>query len=416
MTLEQPFLHMQASLLASRDGGDAVRRAAVLTERVLKQVLSLDPAKRIGLGDMLGMAHRDPAHRERLGSGLIKRLNWLNEMRKQSVHDKGGGSVELSVDEGQRAVDIATDLLVQVDAFTREQVARLARKAEWQASGGPSDAVLTLDRATQRNDFENLVIRPHRLIVLVIHGEAGQGHEYFGQVMKWKLQATRTGRWTELRVEWPAPSDAPGVRLAYVLESLASALGTPLGVSGRIPDTDPMTDAGARAWTEALQPAWRRLETSRQRLCVRHSLEMLHASDAAVCERYLELFWMTASRRARERLILSFEIAWAVPSGIPLVGKSWRLSRRERQASERIIDTLENIEVPTACRCHALDELTSATEDDVVTWLRNERNQPRAKAEKQASEIIAATDGGRFELVVRRVSAMSNRRFQESIS
>ena len=38
MSLEEPFLQMRVSLLSSRDGGDAVRRAAVLCERVLKRV------------------------------------------------------------------------------------------------------------------------------------------------------------------------------------------------------------------------------------------------------------------------------------------------------------------------------------------------------------------------------------------
>ena len=404
MTLAEPFLHMQASLLSSRDGGDAVRRASVLAERIFKQILSTAPSSRAGLGEMIGAAHRDAGLQKQLGKPLIKRLNALNELRKRSVHDKGSGLEELSVDEGQLAVDAVADLLVAIDAFTREQLAELIREAEWQVSAGPEEAVLTLDRVRQRDDFEGLITRPRRLVVLAVHGEAGQGHEHFARVMDWRLRSTPPGRWTEVSVDWPAPSSAPGVRLGCLLETLADTLAVPVALPC---DRDPFDDAHADAWRGALQPVWRALCGTRKRFYVRHLIGLLDDGDALLIERYLGLVWTPAVERGGERALVSFEIVRAESAGVPLLTRSWRLGRREKRAAERILDTVENVPLPSECRSFALDELTSISEDDLIRWLRTERGVPRAKAEELASTVISATRGGRFELVVRRVAALT---------
>ena len=408
MSLEESFLQMQASLLAGRDGGDAVRRAAVLAERVLKQKLGRAPKDRAGLGEMIGAAHRSAELKAELGAALIKQLNWLNELRKRSVHDKGGGLVEVSVDEGQRAVDVVSQLMESAGLLSAEDILQLAREAEWQASSGPSDAVLTLDRVSQRDHFEGLISRPRRLIVLVVHGEAGQGQEHFARVMNWRLQASPTGRWVEYSVEWPAPSSSLGVRLGFLLESVVDALGLPLEFPV---DCDPAVEAADRSgasgpWSEALEPVFQHLEKMRNRLYVRHSIGLLCDVDAPLIERYLTLFWRPASARSRERALVTFEVTRAETAGLPLLARSWRLGRRERRVSEQIIETLDNMSMPKECRSQALDELTSISEEDLVRWLRNERGMGRTQAEELAREMIAATRGGRFELVARRVAAL----------
>lgn len=404
MTLAEPFLHMQASLLSSRDGGDAVRRASVLAERVFKQILESVPSSRAGLGEMIGAAHRDAGLQKRLGKPLIKRLNALNELRKRCVHDKGSGSEEVSVDEGQQAADAVTDLLVAIDAFTRDELTALVREAEWQVSTGPEEAVLTLDRVRQRDDFEGLMSRPRRLIVLAIHGEAGQGHEHFAKVMDWRLRATPSGRWTELSIDWPAPSGAPGVRLGCLLEAVADAL----GVAASLPcERDPCDPAHTDAWQDALRPLWQALRGSRKRVFVRHPIGMLDDRDADLIARYLELFWEPAVERECERALVAFEIVRAESAGVPLLTRSWRLGRKEMRSAERIVAAVESLTLPSGCRSLALDELTSISEDDLVRWLRTERGVARTQAEELASTVIAATRGGRFELVVRRVSALT---------
>ena len=404
MSLTEPFLQMQASLLSSRDGGDAVRRAAVLAERIFKQILPMTPSSRAGLGEMIGAAHRDPGLHKQLGKSLIKRLNELNELRKRSVHDKGSGLEELSVDEGQIAVDAVADLLVAINAFTREDLTRLTREAEWNVSSGPQEAVLTLDRVRQRDDFESLIARPRRLVVVAVHGEAGQGHEHFARVMDWRLRATPSGRWIDVAIDWPAPSGAPGVRLGCLLETVAEALAIPATLPC---DLDPFDDAHTDAWHDALEPIWRALCATRKRMYVRHPIGVLDDGDARLIERYLDLFWAPAVERACERALVAFEIVRAEAAGLPLLTRSWRLGRREKRVADRIVDTLENLSLPGECRAHSFDELTSITEDDLVRWLRTERGVGRAQAEEQAASVLAATRGGRFELVVRRVAAMT---------
>lgn len=403
MTLAEPFLHMQASLLSSRDGGDAVRRASVLAERVFKQILSAAPASHAGLGEMIGAAYRDPALQQKLGKPLIKRLNRLNELRKRSVHDKGSGLEEVSVDEGQQAVDVISDLLVAIGAFTREALDGLVREAEWNVSSGPDEAVLTLDRVRQRDDFEGLIARPRRLVVLAVHGEAGQGHQHFARVMDWRLRATPPGRWADVAIDWPAPSSAPGVRLGCLLETLADALAVPVSLPCA---ADPFDEANAEVWEAAIEPVWRALRGARRRVRVRHSIALLDDGDAELIARYLALFWAPAVEHTCERAVVSFEIVRAETVGMPLLARSWRLSRREKRAAERIVEAVESMSLPSECRAHALDELTSITEDDLVRWLRTERGMARTKAEELASSIMAASRGGRFELVVARVAAM----------
>jgi hypothetical protein len=204
------------------------------------------------------------------------------------------------------------------------------------------------------------------------------------------------------------------VRLGTLLEALADAVAELTGGAAPAPlpgDKDPFDDAHLDAWRDALQPVWHALGRIRRRLHVRHAIAVSDPGDAALIERYLTLFWTPAVERAiaraGERALLSFEIVRAECTGVPLVGRSWRLGRREKRAAEKIVAAVENLALPDECRAHAFDELTSVSADDVVRWLRTERGEPRAHAEELAETVIAATRGGRFELVVQRVSAMT---------
>lgn len=401
MSVRLLLLDMRVRLLMAPDGADAVRVAAVCAEATLKQLLRVEPTAGAGLGEMIGEVHRDPALKERLGRGLLSELSWLNELRIRSVHFKGG--VERpSLDEGKRAVDAVTAVASEVGLVAAGEVERIQREAEWKASTPATSSILKLDRRHQRAALDDLLGTPRRVLAVLIDGEVGQGHDHFGEVIHWRLRAGPRGQWRMIEVEWPPPSESPGVRFAQLLESLGHALDAGL----ELPQSDPFGDA-AEQWDRVGAALLGRIDRIRRRVCIRHRVGWLDAGDPELMRAYLERVWSPAT--GGERAVLSFEVMRAPAGGFPL-SRSWRVGRRERRLAESIGRELANLRMPVECRSAALDELTSVSAADLVEWFRNELGEPRAAAEASAAEILAASEGGRFELVLKRLAPLSGRR------
>jgi hypothetical protein len=101
--------------------------------------------------------------------------------------------------------------------------------------------------------------------------------------------------------------------------------------------------------------------------------------------------------------MLAFGVVRAVPGGFPLVSPAWYLSRREHDACRQIVRAFDAGRSFEPAR--ALPELDSVVEDHVVTWLRDRRKMPPERAQKVARDILRASRGGRFDLVVNRIRA-----------
>jgi hypothetical protein len=70
-----------------------------------------------------------------------------------------------------------------------------------------------------------------------------------------------------------------------------------------------------------------------------------------------------------------------------------------------IARVLDRHAMPHGGACFALPELTSVPIAKLVQWLRAERGRDRDTAHAEAAELVASTRGGRFELVIQRLTA-----------
>lgn len=375
--------------------GDAVMRAAVLAEAALKTLAGRAPESKAMLGELIGELHKQ------LPPALVGDINWLNQRRIAAVHFTGQVRTELDGD-GRRAADIADRLALLAKLTTELELAELRREAEWAASEPASTAVLRLDRAVQRKSLDDLLGLPRRVLVLMIHGEFGQGHDHFAQVTTWRLRAGPKGRWREVVVDWPSPSPSQGVRFGALVENLAHAL----AVKVELPAVDPMTPAGEAAWAAALEPILRAVDAMRERMLVRHALRWLGDGDDDLVERYVRMVWWPLASRHGERVVVGLDVRRVERAGLPL-SRSWRTGRLEQATTRAIAQRLEQLELPREAMCAALAELDSVSASDLAEWLRAEAGRRKDAAEDEAAQLHATTRGGRFELVVERLVALN---------
>jgi hypothetical protein len=391
LSIRELVKDMHVRLLAGY-AADAVVRAAVVAEAVLKQALGKPLDHKGMLGELIGEAHKAGAD---LGD-LLKDLNWLNRQRIEAVHFTGQVRNEL-LDDARRAVELVTAAAVRFGLLDAADLAQVRHDAEWAASEPPSTAVLRLDRAEHRTSLDNLLGAPRRLLVVLVHGEVGQGHDHFGEVTWWRLRAVPKGQWRERKIEWPAPSKSTGTRFGFLIEGLAEAVGARF--------TPPATDDDA-AWTAAVAPVLAALDGARERLLIRHVIGWLDDDDATLVARYVRAVWSPLALRKGERVIVALEVRRVEAGGVPL-GKQWRTSRTEKRVAAAIAGQLEELEMPRDGHCAALAELGPVTAKDLADWLRAERGRPKSAAETEAAELVATTRGGRFELVIQRLSSLN---------
>jgi hypothetical protein len=307
-------------------------------------------------------------------------------------------------DDARRACEIAARFAIAANLTTGSEIAECRRSAEHLASEPPSSALLRLDRATHRKALDDLLGPPRRALVLLVHGEAGQGHDHFSQIMTWRLRSGPKGRWSEIVVDWPQPSKSLGTRLATLFEEVAHVFGVRLTA----PDVDPTSEEGFRTWQSALDPVLAAIDARRDRILVRHVLRWLgtgEGGDDVLVSAYVRAVWKQVAERPGERLVVGFDLRRSEKAGMPMT-RAWRTARAEHAAARSIAAALDQLELPGGI-CATLPELTSVPTTDLVDWLRVEGGRKRDVAEAEAGHVVSTTRGGRFDLVVDRLTALN---------
>jgi hypothetical protein len=268
-----------------------------------------------------------------------------------------------------------------------------------------SDALLRLDRGMHRKALEDLITLQRRLVVFLVHGEIDQGHDHFDEITTWRLRSEPKGRWREIIVKWPPPAMSLGVRLAMLFEELASALGIPLNP----PVEDPTTPSGVLAWMPKLAPILRAIDAQRERLLVRHVLRWIDVGaggDHLVVDAYVRMIWAGVAVRPGQQVAVGFECRRVQRGGMPL-GKAWRISRAELAAAKAIGGVLERLQFAHGGTCFVFPELTSIAKADLVDWLCLYGDRTRHVALAEAAQLVSSTQGGRFDRIVERLTALN---------
>lgn len=393
----QALLQEMYGWLLAGYAADAVIRAAAVVELALGVLAGVRPDAGAGLGALIDGLRR--AGR----TELLVEANWLYQYR--IAVEPLAGQVQAERDaEGRRACAIASRVAQAAGLVTASQAAVCETAAAWQASSPASSALLRLDRRSHRTALIDWLERSPRVLVALIHGEVGQGHDHFAEIMAWRLRSTSNGHWRELAVAWPPPSRSLGTRLAMLLDALAAGLGVPLGA----PAEDPATPDGARAWRPALDRIAAAIDAAGEPVLVRHVVRWLETragADDALVDAYLRAIWATVAQRSGERVVVGLDLRRIERAGLPLT-RAWWTARRELAVARAIERVLDRHAMPHGGACFALPELTSVPVADLVAWLRDEGGRDRATAHAEASQLVASTRGGRFDLVIQRLTAL----------
>jgi len=368
--------------------------AAVLAEAAVKALLGDPDANRLELGHLIRLAHE----RAVLERDWLTDLNWLNRHRIRCVHSPPAPPGP-SVDDAARAIEFATRLARRAGLLQDEHIPQARRAAQQAVCGAAPSECMKLDRRRQRSSFEDLLHPPPRVLVFLAHGEFDQGQTHFSRYAALKLRNTLGGRWTDVALDWPGPRAAAGQRLAELTERLQLEL----GVACDLPKTDPLGDEDA--WDQGFDELAGLVMGARRSLFVRHRIRRPVAADRKLIESYLSRLWRRVAASDRPGCVaLAFETSRAEQTGFPWLSRSWRLGRRERLATRRLVRSLDDLRLGPEVTCASLDELDCLSIDDVSDWLRRVRRMDRESAAAESRDLIATTRGGRFELVLQRIS------------
>lgn len=388
------LLHEMRVRLLTGFAADAVLHAAAVAEIALPRIAGTPPGTHVKI-DELRRAGR---------TELAAEASWLRQRRLAAL--PLAGQVQDQVDDdGRRASELAVRLALAAGLVGDAELAACQRSAEWQASRPASSALLRLDRAPHRKVFDDLLELSGRVAVLLLHGEVGQGHDHFGEVMTWRLRSADRGGGREIVVAWPPPSQSPGSRLAMLIEELAGALGVGL----TLPASDPTTAGGAHAWRAAIAPIFAAIDAQRERLLVRHVLRWLSTGaggDDALVDGYVRAIWARVAARPGPRVVVGLDLRRIEPGGMPL-SKPWRAARAERAAVRAIAARLDRLDLSHGGVCIAIPELTSVAASDLIDWLRTAGGRKREVAETEADALVSSTRGGRFDLILHRLTALN---------
>lgn len=222
--------------------------------------------------------------------------------------------------------------------------------------------------------------------------------------MACQLRSASSEDWRDLAVAWPPPSRSLGTRLAMLLDALAARLGVPLGAL----TDDPATPDGARAWQPVVDRIAAAIDAAGEPLLLRHTVAWLATragTDDALVDAYLRAIWSTVAQRSGERVVVGLDLRRAERAGLPLT-RAWWAARRELAVARAIARALDRHAMPHGGACFALPELTSVPIADLVQWLRAEGGRDRDTAHAEARQLVASTRGGRFDLVIQRLTAL----------
>lgn len=388
-------MHM---LLLAGYPADAVLHAAAIAEMAIRAILVRTGDVGVKFSSLLSELRHQQRH-------LHADAAWLHERRGTIRHLAGEVRSELDSD-GRRAADIATCLALTAELISDADLDACQAAAGSQASDllQRSDAVLRLDRGVHRKALEDLITLRRRLLVFMVHGEIDQGHDHFGEITTWRLRSEPKGRWREIVVKWPPPAMSLGVRLAVLFEELANALGLQLS----LPVEDPTTSSGVLAWMPRLAPMLRAIDAQRERLLVRHVLRWIDVGaggDHLLVDAYVRMIWATVAVRPGQQVAVGFECRRVQRGGIPL-GKAWRISRAEHTAAKAIAGVLDRLHLAHGGTCFVFPELTSIVKSDLVDWLCLYGDRKRHVALVEAARLVSSTQGGRFDRIVERLTAL----------
>jgi hypothetical protein len=384
---------------------DAVIRAAAVAELALPLLAGMQPDAGAGLGELIDELRRSGR------TELLVEASWLYQHRIAVEPLAGLVRAECDAD-GRRACAIASRIAQTAGLVTASQAAACEAAATREASTPASSALLRLDRASHRTELGDWLQRSPRVLVALVHGEVGQGHDHFAEIMACQLRSASIRGWREIAVAWPPPSRSLGTRLAMLLDALAAGLGVPPGV----PADDPATPDGARAWRPALDRIADAIDAAREPVLVRHTVGWLAtraAADDALVDAYLRAVWATVAQRSGDRIVVGLDVRRAERAGRPLT-RTWWAARRELAVARAIARVLDRHAMPHGGACFALPELTSVPIAELVQWLRAEGGRDRDTAHAEAAELVASTRGGRFELVIQRLNALHLHRSRNS--
>lgn len=376
---------------------DAVLRAAAVAE--------------IALGVMVGMLTH--THRE-LGAlidelrraGRIEALaeaSWLHQLRIAVEPLAGQVRAERDTD-ARRASEIAIRLARDVGLVTATQATACESAAAWQASAPASTALHKLDRDLHRIALQDHLDPPPRVLVVMVHGEIGQGHEHFAEIMTRQLRSASSSHLREVRVDWPPPSRPLGIRLATLFEQLSLRLGIALSA----PHDDPTSSDGRRAWQPALERIVAGIHAVREPMLLRHVVGCLASGthgDGALVDAYVDAIWNAIAQRSGQPIVVSLDLRRVERSGFPLTSP-WRHARRDLATARAIARILDKHHRSQGGICVALPELTSVPTPELADWLHDHAGRDRDVARIEARELVSSTRGGRFDLIVNRLTAL----------
>lgn len=395
---------MHARLLTGY-AADAVTRAVHIVEMAIKVLTGLPSSTPVALGDLID----ELRHRGRFE--FLADARWLCELRTATEHLLGQVHGDRDRD-GRRAAEIAIRFALITGLVTASDASECQSSAAWEASKASSSALLRLDRAAHRKALDDLLVLPRRVAMVLIHGEVDQGHDHFAEIMTWRLRSASNGRWQEILIRWPPQSRSLGTRLAMLFEELAKRIGVKL-----VPPTDdPATPEGARAWAPALAPIVAALDARRERLFLHHVVRWLRTGaggDDALIDAYVRAIWAGITPRSDEQIVVGFDLRRIERRGLPLT-RPWRIAREELAAARAIERVLDRHQMSLGGTCLALPELRSVPVPDLVDWLRAEGGRSRDSAVAEATQLVSSTRGGRFDLVVQRLTALNLDRQRET--
>jgi hypothetical protein len=328
-------------------------------------------------------------------------VKWLRQRRAEAQRHAGQVRAELD-DDGRRAATLATRLAVLAGLVTEGASNASQRDAQLPASAPVSPGLLRLDRSKHRQDLEDRLEQPHRVLVLLTHGEIDQGHDHFAEIVTWRLRSGQGGQCDPITVEWPDRLDSLGMRLAELYDGLASALKVRLEPLA----ADPATPEGAPVWAPALAAIRAAINERSERLFVRHVLRPPRigvAGDDLVIAAYVRDIWAPVAKHDGQRAVVELNLRRKERRGFPM-GKQWRASRGELRATRAIARTVDQLAIPRRGICVTLPELTSIARPDLVDWLHAERACERDLARLEARHHVQETRGGRFDLIVERLT------------
>jgi len=320
----------------------------------------------------------------------IRAISDLSDDRKSLLDGVGGGALRaLAMRNAVRLLNV----LMRAGEFDR---------AVPLATVPMPDELLRLDRHKHRSCLDDLLALPCRVLVVLIHGEADQGHEHFEKVALWRTRAAEVqGPWRRRRIEWPQPSPRADMRLGLLLDSFATAVGATFAPTA----PKPTSGAGEDAWLAALEPALAACDRSSDRLFLHHTITKPVEGDLELWTRYLHMVWLRLAARRRAHVVCCLKLRRAERAGFPL-SRAWRLTRSQHRIARAIATSLDKQAVPDDGYCAALPELSSATLEDIGNWLRAERQFATSEAIAEAEQIVTLTRGGRFDLVIEHLAEL----------